>query len=115
MKSEKGTALLEVIVSLALLGIISVLFLGSANNSAHARVQADERASAKILAESVIDSVKKMDYSSEYLVALPDGYPGFTAEVTAECLESPDIQKLTVVILHGGRELLTLENYKVNR
>jgi type II secretory pathway pseudopilin PulG len=115
MRREKGTALLEVIVSLALLGIISVLFLGSASNSANARVQADERASAKILAESIIDSVKKMDYSSEYAVAVPDEYPGYAADITAECLESADIQKLTVVILRGEREILTLENYKVNR
>ncbi len=115
MKSQKGTTLLEVIVSLALLGIIGVLFLSGAQNSAKARVQADERASAKIIAESVIDSVKKMDYSSSYEVTVPAEYTGFTADITADYLESNDIQKLTVVISHLGREVLTLENYKVNR
>ncbi len=115
MKQEKGTSLLEVIIAVALLGIIGVLFLGSAANSANARVAADERASAKILAESIIDSVKKMPYSSSYEVTIPDEYAGYTADLTADYLESNDIQKLTVVITHLNREVLTLENYKVNR
>lgn len=115
MKSQKGMALLEVIVALALLGIIGVLFMQGAVNSAHARVQVDERASAKILAESVIESVKKMDYNSTYNVTVPAEYPGYTANLTAEYMGSNDIQKLTVVITHLGREVLTLENYKVNR
>lgn len=115
MKAEKGTALLEVMISLALLGTISILFLGSAMNSANARVQADELASAKILAESILDSVKKMDYSSSYDITIPDEYEGYTAECTADYLDSNDIQKLTVTVLHHGREILTLENYKVNR
>jgi prepilin-type N-terminal cleavage/methylation domain-containing protein len=115
MKQEKGMTLLEVIVSLALLGIISVMFLSGAQNSSKARFQADERASAKILAESVIDSVKKMDYASSYNVTIPSEYTGYTADLTAECLDSSDIQKLTVVITHGSRQVLTLENYKVDR
>ena len=116
MKPEKGTALLEVIVALALLGIISVLFMGSAVNSANARCLADERASAKVLAESVIDSVKKMAYSANYTVTIPDEYPGYTANLAASYLEgSTDIQKLTVIISHWDHEILTLENYKVNR
>ncbi len=117
MKTEKGSSLLEVIVALALLGIISVLFLGSAANSANARVTADERTSAKILAESIIDSVKKLPYSANYTVTIPADYPGYTANITAAnaYADSTDIQKLTVVITHRERNVLTLENYKVNR
>ena len=115
MKSEKGSTLLEVLISLALMGTIAVLFLQSAMTSAGARVQADERASAKVLAESIIDTVKKMDYSSAYDVSIPPEYSGYTAELTVSYLESEDIQQLTVVVSHEGREILTLQNYKVNR
>jgi prepilin-type N-terminal cleavage/methylation domain-containing protein len=115
VKREKGTTLLEVMVSLALLGIIGVLFLEGVMNSANARVLADEHASAKILAESIIDTVKKMDYSPSYTVTIPQDYAGYTADLTVAYLDSPDIQQLTLVISHGNRELLTLENYKVNR
>jgi len=107
--------LLEIIISLALLGIISVTFLAGAQTSAKARFQADERASAKVLAENIIDSVKKMDYSSSYTAAIPDDYPGYSAEVTAAYLDGNALQKITVTITHGGREILTLENYKVDR
>jgi len=113
-RSQKGLALLEVIVSLALLGIVGVLFLQGAMNSTNARVQADERSSAKILAESVIDSVKKMDYASTYAVSIPAAYPGYTAAITAEYLSNA-LQKITVVITHHDRAVLTLENYKVDR
>jgi type II secretory pathway pseudopilin PulG len=114
MKSQKGLALVEVIVSLALLGIVGVLFLQGTMNSTNARVQADERSSAKVLAESVIDSVKKMDYDSSYAVDIPDAFTGYTAAIDVEYL-SPALQKLTVVITHRDREILTLENYKADR
>jgi prepilin-type N-terminal cleavage/methylation domain-containing protein len=119
-KGQKGFSMLEVLVAMALLGIISVLFLSSAANSAHARFQADERASAKTLAESVIETVKQADYSSNYTAAVaeataPDEYQGYSVDLTAAYLESPDIQKITVDIYHGDRKVLTLENLKANR
>jgi type II secretory pathway pseudopilin PulG len=114
MRREKGLALVEVIVSLALLGIVGVLFLQGATNSTNARVQADERSSAKVIAESVIDSVKKMDYASGYTVDIPDAYSGYTANISMEYLSNA-LQKITVVVTHYGRDVLTLENYKVDR
>lgn len=115
MKRESGFSLLEVIVALALLGIIGVLFLGSAVNSANARVQNDERATAKILAESVLDSVKKMPYGPTYTVAVPEEYAGYANDITVENFANSKIQKLTVSITRGGREILALESYKVER
>ena len=109
---------MEVIVALALLGIIGVLFLGSAVNSTNARYTADERASAKILAESIIDTVKKMDYAPAYDIndiPIPGEFTGYTANLTVDNMANSNIQKLTVVIEHRDRDVLTLENYKVNR
>jgi type II secretory pathway pseudopilin PulG len=114
-KRQKGAALLEVIVSLALLGIVAVLFLEGSANSSHARMQADERASAKIIAESVIDSVKKLDYSSSYDVTVPEGFDGYSVDVTADYLDGNALQKITVVVYRDSNEIFTLENYKVNR
>jgi prepilin-type N-terminal cleavage/methylation domain-containing protein len=120
LKTQRGMSLLEVLIALALLGIISVLFLGSAANSSRARFQADVRTSAKILAESVIESVKKADYSSNYTAAVnealaPDEFQGYSVNLTAAYLESPDIQKITVDIFHGSTKVLTLENLKAHR
>ncbi|OGO00659.1 MAG: hypothetical protein A2Y58_05195 [Chloroflexi bacterium RBG_13_51_52] len=115
MKHEKGSTLLEVLVALALLGIVSVLFLGSVANSSTARVIADERVSAKILAESLIDNIKKQGYESSYDVSIPPEYIGYSANLTVESLANGNIQKLTIVIEHFNRDVLTLESFKVDR
>ena len=107
--------MIEVIVSVALLGIVGVIFLQGAMASSRARVLADERSSAKILAQSILDTIKKAPYSANYTATVPAEYPNYTAELVAESLESNDIQKITITILHHDQEILTLENYKVDR
>lgn len=114
MKREKGFSLIEVLVALALLGIISASFLGATMTTTKSRVIADERATAKILAEGIIDDIKKANYSSEYDVTIPSEFAGYEAALTVGNM-STGIQKLTVTVSHRSREVLTLENYKVNR
>jgi prepilin-type N-terminal cleavage/methylation domain-containing protein len=111
---EKGFTLLEIIVSLALLGIIGVLFLQGAMTSAKARVQADERATSKVLAETIIDWTKKQDFAPDYTPTVPAGYTGYTIQLLTTQL-SNDLQKIKVTVSHGSRQILSLENYKANR
>jgi len=113
MKSEKGISLLEVILALALLGIISASFLGGLATTSTARVTADERASAKILAEGLMDTIKKDPYRTSYNVTVPEEFPGYSANLTVT--NGNNIQELTFLIKHGNRDILTLESYKVNR
>ena len=115
MRCDKGTSLLEVLVALALLGIVSVLFLGSVANSSSARVTADTRVSAKILAESLMDNIKKQSYEPSYDITIPPEFAGYSANLTVESMANGNIQKLTIVIEHFDSEVLTLESYKVER
>lgn len=115
MKSEKGSTLIEVLVALALLGTVSVLFLGGVMNSTNARVQADSRASAKVLAEGIIDSVKKMPWDLSYTITVPQEFASYNATLTVSSLANGNLEKLTVVVSHLGKQVLTLEDYKVNR
>lgn len=115
MKREKGSSFLEIAIALALLGIISVLFLGGVVNSSHARVEVDSRASAKILAEDIIDSVKKMSYDTSYNITIPPPFATYSANLTVTSMANGNIQKLTVVVSHLGKQVLSLEDYKVNR
>ena len=116
MKSETGTSLLETIVALALLGIICVAFLSALATSSNARSIADEHASARILAESQMEDIKKQTYAFSYdPVSIPAEYPGYSAAIDIENLRNGNIQKITITIRHHDRDIETLESYKGNR
>ena len=61
MNGEKGTSLLETVVSLALMGILAAAFLSALATASSSRLNADEYASGRILAESQMENVKKQD------------------------------------------------------
>jgi len=68
MKSEKGFSLVEVLVALALLGIIGAAFLGSLATASKCILIADERTTAESLARSQMEYVKNqvyIDYSED--------------------------------------------------
>lgn len=115
IKSEKGFSLLETIVALALLGIISVSFLSGLATTSSARTTADERAGAKILAESYMEEIRKAEYAPSYNLTIPDEYAGYSVDLTVENERNNDIQRLTVTVRHHGHDVLTLESYKVHR
>lgn len=116
MKSERGASLIETLVALALLGIIGAVFLSALATTSSARFISDERASARILAESQMENVKKQDYTFSYDPApIPDEYAGYLAVIDVDSLRNGSIQKITVTIRHHDKEVTTLESYKVNR
>jgi prepilin-type N-terminal cleavage/methylation domain-containing protein len=113
MKAEKGFSLLETIVALALLGIISSSFLGATATTSTSRVEADEKASGKILAESLMEDIKKASYSPSYDITIPGDFAGYSANLTVE--ENNNIQDITISIVRRSKEVFSLESYKVNR
>ena len=116
MKSEKGASLIETMVALALLGIIGVTFLMVLATTSNTRFIADERASARILAESQMENVRKQNYAFSYdPVPIPDEYASYSAVIDVDSMRNGNIQKITVTIKHKSREVTTLEGYKVNR
>ena len=117
MKSEKGFSLIETLVALALLGTIGVSFFNGLVTTSTARVDADEKVSSKILAEILMEDVKKQSYnlSANYTYAIPDGFPGYTANLTVENIRNTFLQKLTFTIYHKDDDTFTLESYKSRR
>ncbi len=116
MKSENGSSLLETVVALALLGIIGVAFLNGLATSSSSRLIADEHASARILAESQMEDIKKQTYALAYdPVPIPAVYPGYSAAIVTDSMRNGNIQKITVTIRHHSKDITTLEIYKVNR
>jgi len=126
MKSEKGFSLIEVMIAIALLGIIGTAFLGALSTASKAMFVADERATAESLARSQMEYVKNPDQDYDYndpqlLYEQADvgssTHSGYFISVDADPLHDPDdgIQKITVTVKHGGDTIITLEDYKVDR
>jgi len=121
MKSEKGFSLIEVVIAIALLGIIAFSLLSGLATGYRATLIADEHSTAWNLARNQMEYVKRQDYSdnaSYTLAPNPDGedYFGYSANITAEPLHSTEdgIQKITVTIKHDNKVVTTLESYKVD-
>jgi len=116
MKSERGSSLIETLVALALLGIIGVAFLSALATSSNTRVIADEHASARILAESQIENIKKQTYALSYdPIPIPADYAGYSAAIDVDSMRNGNIQKVTVTVRHHNKDITRLETYKVNR
>ena len=145
MKNEKGFSLIEVMIAIALLGIIGVAILGGLATASKAMFVADERATAESLARSQMEYVKNQSYSTinvdwDYTVTdsgrsssdapdwwldvspggnppfLSSNYAGYSVEAIAdEDAAKVGLQSITVTVKHDGTTIITLEGYKVNR
>jgi prepilin-type N-terminal cleavage/methylation domain-containing protein len=115
IKSQKGISLIETIAALAILSIISVAFLSALATTSSARATNEERTSAKILAESIIENIKSDDFTAAYTPVVPPEFPGYTASVITVNERNGNIQKITVTISHQDHQVLTLQDYKVDR
>ena len=113
-KSEKGVTLLETVLALALLGIIGVAFLSGLGTTSTARALAEERVTAKILAETQMESIKKQAYTDNYTQVSLDGYDNYSTNITVVD-HYYNLQKITVAVLHHAEEVFSLESFKVKR
>lgn len=115
MKKQKGSSLVEVAVSLALLGILAVGILNALGAATHASLLTQERQFAKNLAETQMELIKQEVFSASYTTAeVPAEHQGYDVEILVHSIEGRDIniQRITVVVQHHEREVLRLEGYK---
>lgn len=127
MRRERGFSFIEVVIALAVLGIIAVGFLGGLGTSSKTLIIADELETANNLAEAQIENVKKQAYDSlnnppqySLMPGIPSSYN--IDQPLAERLDpylngldnDDGIQRITVTVRHDGKEVLTLKDYKVN-
>ena len=121
--SEWGIGLIEMLVALAILSAVAVAFLSGLATASRADIIDDEQATAESLARSQMEWLRDVDYvydATEYSPApLPtdEDYINYSVITAAEPLHDPDdgIQKVTVTVKRLDKEIVTLEDYKVDR
>jgi type II secretory pathway pseudopilin PulG len=110
--------LIEVIVAVAIIGVVAVAFLSALTSGYMALVLADENTMAESLTRTEFERIRQAAYPvSGY--ELPDALPGYDVTVTVSAVDGSDspIQLVTVEVRHGDVDdapLLTTSTYKVD-
>jgi prepilin-type N-terminal cleavage/methylation domain-containing protein len=139
MKSEKGFSLIEVVIAVALLGIVAIAILLALATGSKAIFIADEQATAESLARTEMEYVRNQEYSGAPWAyelpsasppadpptwwdpadphTLPDGYDGYTVNVSVGTVPlhalDDGIQKITVLVYHPyDKMIIKLDGYR---
>lgn len=131
--SSRGFTLVEIVIAIALLGVIAVAILSALSYASTVLIISDRRATAESLARSQVEYVKNqpyIDYSESGhgyydLITIPDGEEYELELVIVEQLLQDGLQEITVIVsynilrynisTHGSeavQEQFTLEGYK---
>ena len=138
---EKGFTLVEVLIAMALFSITVLAFTFALQTATKARALAQDRTIAENLAISTIETVQAEPYISaasgsvasysvvnappNFTIATLDrnndqvdgvvyGVPWNTTTNTAYTGNDPKIQRITVIVDLGSKEVFRLKDYKVN-
>lgn len=139
---QKGLTLIEVLIAIAILGMIAVPFLTALSTSSRGIIIADEKTTAESLVRTEMEYIKNSPYNStgfSYIAnisttptkpppwdsshALDSRYAGYSVNVIGVPID-PDtgnphadlqIQNITVKVYHEAKLVLTTSTYKVNR
>jgi prepilin-type N-terminal cleavage/methylation domain-containing protein len=120
MKNQRGFSLLDVLVSLAIVGIVSAGFLSALVDSTGAVISVDQKDSGRALAQSQMEYIKEQDFASSYSAndSILSEYPGY--EIDSIIVATPTerdalIQEITINVSQNGDLVTTLEDFKVKR
>lgn len=132
----------EIIMALAILGLVAITFLVGVSTTLKATSTAGEQATAQSLAQSQMEYLKSQEYETapsegevtydkislssypDYYIKSADRDSNIVDEITGIPWDSENnqpssedggIQKIAVVIYHDTTSVLTLEDYKVDR
>jgi type II secretory pathway pseudopilin PulG len=134
MKSEKGLALAEALVALALMAILAVGLLSGLSTTLRAGTISQERVAAESLAKSQWEYIRTQDYivTADYDPTDPDksydlidipyelAIKGYAIEIgTPQAIIGPgdefELQSITLLINRDSKQLLTMSDYRVGR
>ena len=123
VKEQKGQLLIEVLVAVAILGVVTVAFLSALVTSYGAVALADRKATAESLTRTEFERVKGATYPiTNYTVSsTPAGYvvsvqAAYIDPTTYAVTTTPEgMQMITVTVNYNGKVVSTTRANKVNR
>jgi type II secretory pathway pseudopilin PulG len=107
--------LIEVVVAVAILGVVAVGFLSALSSGYLALVLADENTVAESLTRSEFERIRQASYPvADY--QRNNALPGYDLAIDAANVNGGDspIQSVTVEVRHQGELVLTTSTYKVD-
>jgi prepilin-type N-terminal cleavage/methylation domain-containing protein len=115
IRGQKGYMLIEVLVAVAIIGVVAVAFLSALTSGYLALVLADENTVAESLTRTEFERIRQDAYPVSGYV-LPDALPGYDITVVVSDVDETDspIQLVTVEVRHDDELLLTTSTYKVD-
>lgn len=115
IKDQRGLGLAESVVAVAIVGVAIVIFVTALSTGSIGVREGDQQVLAQSLARTQLEEIKAATYATGYsFIDTPEGYT-ISIGVTPIPDTDTDIQKITVAIWRGVDEILTVEDYKVNR
>ena len=117
-QDQKGLGLVETLVAVAILGTSVVAFVVALSAGSIAVGEQGEEVVAQSLVRTQLEYIKGYTYDPEATtypaVDAPEGY-AISVGVTSISGTDDDIQKITVTISRESENVITVEDYKVNR
>ena len=126
---QNGVALVEELVSVAIIGLGIVILIAMITTGVLGARQVDDKVSAEVLARSQLELVKDAAYqadpsSSPYPAVA--AVPGYSVTLNIDYwhagnanfqsgLRNDGLQRITVTVSSGGTQLVQLADYKVDR
>jgi type II secretory pathway pseudopilin PulG len=120
MRGQKGSTLIEAVMSIAIVGILSTGFLTALINSTNTTASTDQKDTGRAIAQSQMEYVKEQKFSSSGYTPSDEimtQYPGYTVNILVSIPEERDafVQQITVNVVQRGKTVTTLEGFKTKR
>jgi len=127
MQTQNGFSLIEILVAIALVGILGMAIPGALSTANRTTIISNEHTMAESLARSQMDYIQNQSYDSidnppvyAVLSNLPATYSIVTLMATRldpkgdGTAQDDGLQQITVTVKHGTEIVYTLIDFKVN-